>query len=458
MRAVLWLCLALAAFARGDIQAAAEVEALLSDDPELQRSATRELLNLGARSVEDLRLALARDLRPAQRRRVDDLLQTLIGDLLVDLQTAGRQAMTVLDADILQDSLEVNVDDDRPSHWPSLLDSDYVAARDSFLGVGLVGIEALLDPMRWVGSGEQELQGIVYARLEPVFWAAVASDSGRAAVRARILAEGALTAPWLGLAAGAPPGLQPWFEEVRAALAAQVVAGLTHPDSATRDLARDQAFRLDALVLPELEAADSYEARAMLQRVRFGVSDALYHKIGHSFQGYHDLPAAERRALVDAATRLGGNDAIRCLRKLLDSEAEMSIRLLAATGLVRLGDDSAIAFIEQMGMAELLQIPQVTTAIYMDQGIKYLKIQKYARAAAEFQKILKLDPENEVAHYNLACAWSLDGRLEEAVASLRRSIELGYDDLEHIESDTDLDNIRQTDGYRTLIEGLRAAE
>mgnify|MGYP000751895991 CR=1 FL=1 len=55
------------------------------------------------------------------------------------------------------------------------------------------------------------------------------------------------------------------------------------------------------------------------------------------------------------------------------------------------------------------------------------------------------------AHYNLACALSLAGRKEEAIASLRRAVEWGYRDVEWIKRDRDLDAIREEAGYRELL-------
>ncbi len=456
---LLWLAL-LCALCRADAYIEEQISRLLSGDPPAVRQASRELHNLRADALPALRSALRRPLPAAQRLRLDTTLRDMIVELVLEYQTSARQAMSVVDAGALieleADSLGVvsdslDVDFGRPSHWPSLRDSNYTDARDALTGVGLIVTEAVLDPYLWAGTGLQELQLDLLRELEPQLRAALSAPEE---LRAAFLAEGPLSAAWLQQDGLGDLDQQAWFEQVRAEVARQYVERLRHPEPAERELARAFVFRLDTLALPELEAADSFEARRMLQRVRFGVSDVLYQRLGHSFQGYHDLPAPERRALVDAAARLGGKEAIGCLRKLLEAEAELSIRLLAAQGLVRQGDESAIAFIENVGMAELLQIPQVTTAIYMDQGIKYLKIQKYARAAAEFLKILKLDPDNEVAHYNLACAYSLDGKLDAGVASLRRSVELGYDDLEHLRSDSDLDNLREHPDYLKLIREL----
>jgi C-terminal processing protease CtpA/Prc len=57
--------------------------------------------------------------------------------------------------------------------------------------------------------------------------------------------------------------------------------------------------------------------------------------------------------------------------------------------------------------------------------------------------------------YNLACGYSLLDQKEKAVSFLRESVEAGYSDFQHMESDTDLDNIRNTDGYKRIAEQVK---
>lgn len=56
-----------------------------------------------------------------------------------------------------------------------------------------------------------------------------------------------------------------------------------------------------------------------------------------------------------------------------------------------------------------------------------------------------------VVHYNLACSLSMTGQLANAVDSLAKAIELGYDDFGHIESDPDLDPLRDLPEFQNLI-------
>ena len=67
------------------------------------------------------------------------------------------------------------------------------------------------------------------------------------------------------------------------------------------------------------------------------------------------------------------------------------------------------------------------------------------------RRLVNLLPQDGVAHYNLACSLACTGRVAEAMVVLGRSLQLGYVDFAHLEFDPDLDNLRETNGYRELM-------
>jgi len=66
-------------------------------------------------------------------------------------------------------------------------------------------------------------------------------------------------------------------------------------------------------------------------------------------------------------------------------------------------------------------------------------------------KLVGLLPDDFLARYNLACSLARAGRPDEAIDSLSRAILLGYDDLAHMESDPDLESLRDHPDYRALL-------
>jgi Flp pilus assembly protein TadD len=79
------------------------------------------------------------------------------------------------------------------------------------------------------------------------------------------------------------------------------------------------------------------------------------------------------------------------------------------------------------------------------------KNKQFSAAEAMLRDILKIDPNNSTAHYNLACVHSRLGEKEEAVQWLMKAADLGYVGFRHMERDEDLVAIRQTPGYRDLL-------
>jgi len=66
--------------------------------------------------------------------------------------------------------------------------------------------------------------------------------------------------------------------------------------------------------------------------------------------------------------------------------------------------------------------------------------------------MVQLKPDNYVALYNLACADSLLNNVHEALQTLEKSVRAGYTKLEHILQDPDLLNIRNSEGFRKIVE------
>jgi len=88
-------------------------------------------------------------------------------------------------------------------------------------------------------------------------------------------------------------------------------------------------------------------------------------------------------------------------------------------------------------------------------GNAYTATGMYEEGLKADLKLVRLRPEDPLVHYNLTCSFSLLGRLEESLESLEKAVGLGYDDLEHLENDSDLDSLRDEDGYNVLINKLK---
>jgi len=114
-----------------------------------------------------------------------------------------------------------------------------------------------------------------------------------------------------------------------------------------------------------------------------------------------------------------------------------------------------LAYLARTGEKPLFESPEVAAAIAMDQGIRYLQIHRFDKAIGEFEKVLKIQPQNEIAYYNLACAYALKGDKERALEALERSVESGFEDPEHIEKDDDLASLRGEPRFQALVQKLK---
>ena len=74
-----------------------------------------------------------------------------------------------------------------------------------------------------------------------------------------------------------------------------------------------------------------------------------------------------------------------------------------------------------------------------------------ARAVDYDRRLVELQPEDFLARYNLACSLARVGRVEEAIDSLSRAVLLGYDDLDHMESDPDLESLHAHPDFQALL-------
>ena len=88
-------------------------------------------------------------------------------------------------------------------------------------------------------------------------------------------------------------------------------------------------------------------------------------------------------------------------------------------------------------------------------GNLYTAVGMYEKGLRVDVKLSKLKSCDPVVHYNLACSYSLLESVNKALASLGKAIDLGYDDIKHLENDSDLDGLRTEAGYETLVNKLK---
>ena len=76
---------------------------------------------------------------------------------------------------------------------------------------------------------------------------------------------------------------------------------------------------------------------------------------------------------------------------------------------------------------------------------------RYADGLKIDRRLVDLRPDDALAHYNLACSYSLLKKVDRALRALRKAIELGYHDFRYLREDRDLDAIRKDPRFRQLL-------
>jgi hypothetical protein len=71
------------------------------------------------------------------------------------------------------------------------------------------------------------------------------------------------------------------------------------------------------------------------------------------------------------------------------------------------------------------------------------------------RKLVKLQPSNATAHYNLACSLALSRRKADALRSLRQAVHFGYRDFDWMQQDPDLEDLKQHPEFLSLLAQLK---
>jgi tetratricopeptide (TPR) repeat protein len=98
--------------------------------------------------------------------------------------------------------------------------------------------------------------------------------------------------------------------------------------------------------------------------------------------------------------------------------------------------------------------PDYTEVVGLLGGL-YTRVGRIAEGLKMDRKLVRLEPDNATAHYNLACSLALCRRRPAALRSLRKAISLGYDDRDWMEQDPDLEILKNDPEFQQLLGALK---
>ena len=100
------------------------------------------------------------------------------------------------------------------------------------------------------------------------------------------------------------------------------------------------------------------------------------------------------------------------------------------------------------------RVPDYVDVIELLGGL-YTKTGRIADGLKMDRKLVRLQPANATAHYNLACSLALSKRRTDALRALRQAVALGYSDLQWLLQDPDLETLKGDPAFQELLRKLQ---
>ncbi len=119
-------------------------------------------------------------------------------------------------------------------------------------------------------------------------------------------------------------------------------------------------------------------------------------------------------------------------------------------GFLYLNDLKAFSKAE-VSFQKSIELKSRSVRIYYGLSLSYLYQNKMRLFEKTIQEGIKKFPENTTLFYNNACLYSIANNLEKAIEYLETAIQKGYSNYEWMQKETDLENVRKTPEFKTLM-------
>jgi predicted Zn-dependent protease len=96
-----------------------------------------------------------------------------------------------------------------------------------------------------------------------------------------------------------------------------------------------------------------------------------------------------------------------------------------------------------------VQVLETLGDLYTKQGL-------FAEGLEIDKQLTSSFPDHEMYWYNLACSYSLTGQIDDAVDALKKAVNLGYEDVDWLLKDKDLQSIRKHPDVIALIVSMQS--
>jgi len=89
-------------------------------------------------------------------------------------------------------------------------------------------------------------------------------------------------------------------------------------------------------------------------------------------------------------------------------------------------------------------------------GDLYTKAGLYKEGLSIDEKLVQLKPDDPIVLYNLACSYSLLNDIDKGFRALKKAINCGYSDFDHLECDDDLLNLCEDQRVKRYLARVKA--
>jgi len=277
------------------------------------------------------------------------------------------------------------------------------------------------------------------------------------------------------------------------------LADLDDPEPVVKERAEDELYVLGERGRSALEQhvakdpAKSQSHKFLLGLLRWRIRPSVHARVGLDFEEYKGLGFRERRGKVFAYAYAAGEDAVPTLRAIVmddDLEPSFFVKIAAAQALASpLRDMLGYNYLLAKHPSMTLRKPEISRQILIIQAYEHIRENNYQKAVEELRKLLdedpfdfqgnyhiafaylllknytksihhfeiarRINPQDHLTLYNLACAYALSGKKSEALEALERSVEAGFADHGHMEKDPDLQSLRDDSRFQRLIEKMQ---
>ncbi|MEI6564425.1 MAG: tetratricopeptide repeat protein [bacterium] len=120
--------------------------------------------------------------------------------------------------------------------------------------------------------------------------------------------------------------------------------------------------------------------------------------------------------------------------------------------------------IEEVDLVEMDFLEKVAIRLPEDKevllalGDIYTRIGRYEDGLKTDRTLVRLAPDDATIRYNLACSLALLKRREDALETLQKAVELGYQDNEWMSRDRDLVSLRGEKAFQVLLEAISSSK